>query len=101
MVMRILVEDPLEFDGARSNGYVYGYVKMSIDGKMRRFSVYVRLGEETTYTGHPKDDLRKEYKRFNNCTVSYAYNDDDCDAGKFFHTDESQKTVLLIHWTKI
>jgi hypothetical protein len=50
--------------------------------------VYVELGEELEYLSKPKDDKNTEYRIFHSCTVCFAKNEQERDAGIFIAEPE-------------
>jgi hypothetical protein len=61
---RIKASNKREFEQSCSGGEVYG--------QYLGLTVYLELGEETEYRGHPKDDPKTEYRKFDNCYIEYA-----------------------------
>jgi hypothetical protein len=94
-VVKKIQAERAEFNQAQSNESIYGSVREYVDGRMRRFSVYVELGKEGNYKGHPKDDPKTEYKIFYDSIVYYAVDDSACDASEFFHSEPPQTVIIF------
>jgi hypothetical protein len=94
--IRIKALDELEFDGAASDGYVYGTLSMYVGSRWQTFYAFAWLGVEAHYQVTSKDDPNAGYKKFLDCTVRVATTQQKLDAEDFL-TEESGLTVI-IYW---
>jgi uncharacterized protein (UPF0548 family) len=94
--IRIKALDQLEFDGAATNGYVYGTVSKYVRNGWQTFYVFAWLGTISSYQITSKDDPNAGYKKFVGCTVRVAVTQEKLDAGDLL-VEESGLTVV-IYW---
>jgi hypothetical protein len=94
--IRIKTLDRLEFDGAASDGYVYGTLSRYVDNRWQTFYVFAWLGALVNYQTTSKDDPKAAYKQFVNCTVRVATTQEKLDVEDFI-VEESGLTVI-IYW---
>ncbi len=94
--IRIKALDQLEFDGAASDGYVYGTLPKYVNSRWQTFYVFAWLGKEANYQVTSKDDPNAGYKMFLDCTVRVAATQQKLDAEDFL-AEESGLTVI-IYW---
>lgn len=62
---------PVDFEEATDNGYIYGYIQ-----KQKALPVYVELGQEREYNSSPQDNPKTEYRIFRHCNVFLAETDE-------------------------
>jgi hypothetical protein len=92
--IRIKALDRLEFDGAESDGYVYGTLSKYANNRWQTFYVFAWLGTLVDYQTTLKDDPNASYKKFVNCTVRVATTQEKLDAENFI-AEESGLTIVI------
>jgi hypothetical protein len=94
--IRIKALDQLEFDGAVSDGYIYGTLSQYVDQSWKTFYAFAWLGAQVNYKSTLKDDPNASYKKFVDCTVRVADTQKKLDAEKFMA--EESGLVVIIYW---
>jgi hypothetical protein len=80
-----------DFEEACDDGYVYGWRRLMVNNKTKRFSVYVQLGKEKPYN---RRNPKLRYRYFNNCDIDYAETDEDCDKENFLFSKNDHPVVI-------
>lgn len=93
---RIKALNQLEFEGAVSDGYVYGTVSKYVRNRWQAFYVFAWLGKSVNYQVTSKDDPNASYKKFINCTIRISETQVELDAEEFF--SEESGLSLVIYW---
>jgi hypothetical protein len=94
--IRIKASNQLEFDGAESEGYVYGTFSKYVQNEWKEFYVFAWLGQQISYQESSNDDLNASYKMFSDCTIRVALTAEKLDAEEFLVEDSSIN--LIIYW---
>lgn len=94
--IRIKALDRLEFDGAASDGYIYGTLSKYVENRWQTFYVFAWLGTLTGYQATAKDDPNASYKKFVDCTVRVAITQEKLDAEDFLA--EEPGLTIIVYW---
>lgn len=95
-IIKVKALDQLEFDGAMSDGYVYGTLSRYVDKRWKTFYIFAWLGAQATYQVTSKDDSNASYKKFLNCTVRVATTQEKLDAEDFLA--EESGLAIIVYW---